>query len=200
LIINFDKLNADSNLDPILDPKQIFDVLPNKSKKYEEYLRDVQSTVLGKWFADYRDKKNTVLKMNTGSGKTVVGLLILKSYLNESKGPAVYIVPDNYLVEQVINEANDLGIPVTKEPRSNEFIKGKEILVTNMHRIINGRSVFGVEEVKQNIGCMIIDDAHACIKVAESQFSISLPRDSELIIIYLLFLRNLLNNNLKQNT
>lgn len=179
MIINFDKLNADSNLDPILDPKQIFDVLPNKSKKYEEYLRDVQSTVLGKWFADYRDKRNTVLKMNTGSGKTVVGLLILKSYLNESKGPAVYIVPDNYLVEQVIKEANDLGIPVTKEPRSSEFLKGKEILVTNMHRIINGRSVFGVEEVKQNIGCMIIDDAHACIKVAESQFSISLPRDSE---------------------
>lgn len=118
--------------------------------------------------------------MNTGSGKTVVGLLILKSYLNENKGPAVYIVPDNYLVEQVIIEATDLGIPVTRDPRSNEFIKGQEILITNMHRIINGRSVFGVEEIKQNIGCMIIDDAHACIKVAETQFSISIPRDSDL--------------------
>ncbi|KXY32232.1 DEAD/DEAH box helicase [Bacillus cereus] len=180
MLINFDKLNADSNLDPILNPIQIFDVLPRKSKKYEEYLRDVQSTVLEKWFANYREKKNTVIKMNTGSGKTVVGLLMLKSYLNENKGPAVYIVPDNYLVEQVIIEATDLGIPVTKDPRSNEFIKGQEILITNMHRIINGRSVFGVEEVKQNIGCMIIDDAHACIKVAETQFSISIPRDSDL--------------------
>ncbi|MDF2020012.1 MULTISPECIES: DEAD/DEAH box helicase family protein [unclassified Bacillus (in: firmicutes)] len=180
MLINFDKLNADSNLDPILNPIQIFDVLPRKSKKYEEYLRDVQSTVLEKWFVDHREKKNTVIKMNTGSGKTVVGLLILKSYLNENKGPAVYIVPDNYLVEQVIIEATDLGIPVTKDPRSNEFIKGQEILITNMHRIINGRSVFGVEEIKQNIGCMIIDDAHACIKVAETQFSISIPRDSDL--------------------
>ncbi|MEI2313657.1 DEAD/DEAH box helicase family protein [Bacillus nitratireducens] len=180
MLINFDKLNADSNLDPILNPIQVFDVLPRKSKKYEEYLRDVQSTVLEKWFTDYREKKNTVIKMNTGSGKTVVGLLILKSYLNENKGPAVYIVPDNYLVEQVIIEATDLGIPVTKDPRSNEFIKGQEILITNMHRIINGRSVFGVEEIKQNIGCMIIDDAHACIKVAESQFSISIPRNSDL--------------------
>ncbi|EOO08652.1 hypothetical protein IAW_02351 [Bacillus cereus str. Schrouff] len=180
MLINFDKLNADANLDPILNPIQIFDVLPRKSKKYEEYLRDVQSTVLEKWFADFREKKNTVIKMNTGSGKTVVGLLILKSYLNENKGPAVYIVPDNYLVEQVIIEATDLGIPVTRDPRSNEFIKGQEILITNMHRIINGRSVFGVEEIKQNIGCMIIDDAHACIKVAETQFSISIPRDSDL--------------------
>ncbi|WP_144646645.1 DEAD/DEAH box helicase family protein [Priestia megaterium] len=180
MLINFDKLNADSNLDPILDPIQIFDVLPNKSKKYEEYLRDVQSAVLEKWFLDYRDKKNTVIKMNTGSGKTVIGLLILKSYLNENKGPAVYIVPDNYLVEQVIIEAIDLGIPVTKDPRSNEFKKGKEILVTNIHKIINGRSIFGVEELLQPIGCMVIDDAHACIKVAESKFTISIPRSSEL--------------------
>ena len=179
MLINFDRLNADSKLDAILDPQQIFDVLPSKSKKYEEYLRDVQSTVLENWYADYRDKKNTVLKMNTGSGKTVVGLLILKSYLHENKGPAVYIVSDNYLVEQVIAEATDLGILVTKDPTSPEFVKGQSILVTNMHRIINGRSVFGVEEVRQNIGCMIIDDAHACIKIAESQFSISIPRSSE---------------------
>ena len=42
--------------------------------------------------------------MNTGSGKTVVGLLILKSCLNEEKGPAVYVVPDSYLVKQVIRK------------------------------------------------------------------------------------------------
>lgn len=62
MLINFDKLNADANLDPILNPIQIFDVLPRKSKKYEEYLRDVQSTVLEKWFADFREKKILLLK------------------------------------------------------------------------------------------------------------------------------------------
>jgi hypothetical protein len=180
MLIDFNKLNADSNVSQILDPIQIFDVLPGKSKKYEEYLRDVQSTVFDKWFTEHRDSKNTVIKMNTGSGKTVVGLLILKSYLNENKGPAVYVVPDNYLVEQVIDEAKDLGISVTKDPKSIEFKKGNEILITNMHRVINGRSIFGVEEIKQNIGCMIIDDAHACIKVAESQFAITIPRESNL--------------------
>ncbi len=43
--------------------------------------------------------------MNTGSGKTVVGLMILKSCLNEEKGPAVYVVPDKFLVSQVCEEA-----------------------------------------------------------------------------------------------
>lgn len=48
--------------------------------------------------------------MNTGSGKTVVALLILQSCLNENKGPAVYVVPDSYLVSQVIEQAIQLGI------------------------------------------------------------------------------------------
>ncbi len=48
--------------------------------------------------------------MNTGSGKTVVGLMILQSCLNEGKGPAIYVVPDKYLVAQVCDEAKKLGI------------------------------------------------------------------------------------------
>lgn len=180
LIINFKKLNESVNNEMVIDPVQIFDVLPQKSGKYEEYLRDVQSTVLEKWFQNYRNNKNTVLKMNTGSGKTVVGLLMLKSYLNEGKGPGVYVVPDNYLVEQVMKEAGDLGIEVTKDSKSNKFSRGEEILVTNMHTIINGRSIFGINEIKQDIGCIIIDDAHACLKVAESQFTIRIPNDVSL--------------------
>ncbi len=50
--------------------------------------------------------------MNTGSGKTVVALLILQSCLNEGIGPAMYVVPDKYLVEQVISQAKELGIKV----------------------------------------------------------------------------------------
>ncbi len=45
--------------------------------------------------------------MNTGSGKTTVGLLMLQSCLNEGVGPAVYVVPDNYLVNQVCDEAKN---------------------------------------------------------------------------------------------
>lgn len=175
MLIDFNRLNRSTNNDKVLDPIQIFDVLPEKNEKYEEYLRDVQSTVLDNWFNSYRDNKNTVIKMNTGSGKTVVGLLILKSYLNEDKGPAVYVVPDNYLVKQVIKEADDLGIPITDDARSQGFIRGEQILVTNMHKIVNGRSIFGVNEIEKEIGCIVIDDAHACLKAAESQFTIRIP-------------------------
>ena len=70
-----------------IEPREIFMTLPSKAPGYG-YPRDVQSEVWKKWF-DIRNEKNVILKMNTGSGKTVVGLIMLQSCLNEEKGPAI---------------------------------------------------------------------------------------------------------------
>ena len=80
--------------------------------------------------------------MNTGSGKTVVGLVLLKSYLNRQKGKAVYIVPDNYLTKQVIEESKKLGITCTDDVDDFSFSSGKSILVTNISTLVNGKSKF----------------------------------------------------------
>lgn len=175
-MLDFNKLLEDTLGSAVINPVEIFDLLPEKNKKYEELLRPAQQKVLETWFNDYRENENTVIKMNTGSGKTVVGLLMLQSFLNEGKGPAVYIVPDNYLIEQIIIEASDLGINTTKDSKNSDFLNGESILVTNIHKIINGRTIFGVGEIKKPIGSIVIDDAHACMKVAKSQFSISIPK------------------------
>ena len=120
--IDFSKLLKSTKTDDI-EPRDIFMALPGKDKKYE-YPRDVQSDVWKKWF-EYRDNKNNIIKMNTGSGKTTVGLLILKSCLNEGVGPAVYVVPDSYLVEQVCEEAQNLGIKTSTDEKDSNFIKGQ---------------------------------------------------------------------------
>ena len=76
--------------------------------------------------------------MNTGSGKTVVGLIMLQSCLNEEKGPAIYVVPDNYLVKQVIDEAMRLGISATEDKDDYSYSNSKAILVTSIQTIVNG--------------------------------------------------------------
>lgn len=53
-----------------IDRREIFMTLHSKAPGYG-YPRDVQSEVWKKWF-DIRNEKNVILKMNTGSGKTVV--------------------------------------------------------------------------------------------------------------------------------
>lgn len=178
LNLDFSKLNVGSTSDTASAPRDIFTALPSKKTKFQ-YPRDVQSQVWEEWYSR-RNNQTNIIKMNTGSGKTSVGLIILKSCMNDGFGPAVYIVPDNYLVEQVLEEARDLGIPTTQDEKSHKFQAGKEILVTNMHKLVNGRSVFGVgdEGIKISIGSVIIDDAHACLSTIEEQFTLSISRSN----------------------
>ena len=81
------KLNSQS-INNSIEPREIFMSLPKRDKKYE-YPRDIQTDVWNKWFCD-RNNKDAIIKMNTGSGKTVVGLMILQSCLNEGKEISAY--------------------------------------------------------------------------------------------------------------
>ena len=174
MALDFSGLGGGNSVDTVLPPREIFSVLPRKATQYQ-YPRDVQSEVLEQWFAR-RNEKDIIIKMNTGSGKTVVGLLILKSCLNEKRGPAVYVAPDTYLVKQVLSEAARLGLATTEDPRSSQYLMGQSILVINIHKLINGKSVFGVAEEgsKIDIGSIIIDDAHACLSASEAQFTLTI--------------------------
>ena len=126
--------------------------------------------------------------MNTGAGKMLVGLLVLQSSLNEGVGPAVYIAADNYLVGQVLREAKDLGIKVTEDANDAAFLANEAILVTNVHKLFNGRSAFGVGETRIPLGAVVIDDTHACLAVIASQFRIELkanhPAYQELLALF----------------
>lgn len=82
-MIDLSKLTTERKSD-IINPLAIFSSLPNKSEKYNGYLRNVQGEVLNQWF-ELRNNKDNIIKMNTGSGKTTVALLILQSCLNEQK-------------------------------------------------------------------------------------------------------------------
>ncbi|WP_210499663.1 DEAD/DEAH box helicase [Vibrio crassostreae] len=174
-MLDFSLLDGTNTVDDSLIPREIFRALPKTSSRYE-YPRDVQSQVWDKWY-EKRESSNLVIKMNTGGGKTVVGLLALKSCLNEGKGPAVYVVPDNYLVEQVLEEAQAIGIEATKNHHDHRFLSGKSILVINIYKLVNGRSVFGVgdEGIKVPIGSLVVDDAHACLDTVDQQFTMRIP-------------------------
>lgn len=179
MAIDFSRLNGSNRNSPI-KPRDIFMSLPNKEKEYN-YPRDVQTEVWKQWF-EGRNEKNTIIKMNTGSGKTTVGLTILQSCLNEGKGPAVYVVPDNYLVKQVCKEAERLGIKVANIEDDYYFRNNKAIFVTNIHKLVNGKSVFGFRQYNNNIpiGSIVIDDVHAYLDTIEQQCTISIPSNDEL--------------------
>jgi hypothetical protein len=178
--INLGLLGNKSLVDTELNPREIFNLLADKDERYK-YPRDVQSQVWDRWMGR-RAERDLVVKMNTGGGKTVVGLVMLKSSLNEGVGPAVYVAPDKYLVRQVLREAADLGIRATTDHQGPDFLQGKAILVTNIYHLVNGLSVFGTTDtgVKIPIGALLIDDAHACLATTETQFTLAVKADHPL--------------------
>jgi hypothetical protein len=172
MAIKFDDL-LDADEAAVIDPRDIFLTL-SRDKKFA-FPRDIQTEVMKAWFAQ-RNNADTVVKLNVGSGKTLVGLLLLQSSLNEGIRPAIYIAPDKQLVDQVLAEAKTLGIDAVDDPRDPAVQSGEKIAVTTVHRLFNGKSIFGVgrEGVKLKIGVVVVDDVHACIATINEQFRIQL--------------------------
>ncbi|MFD6057850.1 DEAD/DEAH box helicase [Rhodococcus wratislaviensis] len=160
----------------LTDPRDIFAALPGKPWPR---LRPEQGEVLKQWYAR-RSEQDLVIKQNTGGGKTLVGLLIGQSSMNEGIGRVIYLVPDSYLIRQVVDAANEVGIPVTEDRHDDKFLSGRSILVATFDKLVNGRSTFGVLGLKAvtDLDVVIIDDAHAALASANNQFSASLPADS----------------------
>jgi replicative superfamily II helicase len=140
MAIKFDELLDDDEA-AVIDPRDIFLTL-TRDKKFA-FPRDIQTEVMKSWFAQ-RNNPDTIIKLNVGSGKTLVGVLLLQSSLNEGIRPAIYIAPDKQLVDQVLAEANALGIDAMDEPRDAAVQSGEKIAVTTVHRLFNGRSIFGL--------------------------------------------------------
>jgi hypothetical protein len=164
--------------EPLIHPRDVYDAI---TRRPWPFLRQEQGEVLEGWFLD-RDKKDIVIKQNTGGGKTAVGLLIAKSSLNEGVGPALYLVPNTYLIDQVVAEAARLEIPTVLEPTDRDFIAGNAVMVGTLQKLVNGRSRFGVDGASDEsvrVGTIVIDDAHAALASVESQFALKIPSDHD---------------------
>ena len=75
-MVDFDKLRKKGQKPAIIDPREIFRRLPKPPGINDLYTS--QTEVLSKWF-DNRTQRDMVIKLHTGGGKTLVGLLMCQS-------------------------------------------------------------------------------------------------------------------------
>ena len=160
-------------------PCLIYDKLDRHASK-GPLRKPVQETVLNSWYDTYRDQKDVILKLPTGEGKTIVGLLMLQSKLNKGEAPCLYLCPNNYLVDQVKSQATEFGVPFCEIEGSDlpeAFINGEKILITNSHMLFNGRSTkFGIESKSLGVSTVLLDDAHSCIEVIKSSCKFNIKK------------------------
>ncbi len=178
--ISFKDFSQKAGAPMTFDPVDLFNRRP-KAKGIKD-LYSSQTTILRDWF-DQRENQDTVLKLNTGGGKTLVNLLIAESSLLELKKPALYLVPTRQLAQQVLKEASSHGIPAVgyDKPLPPEFLGGKSILVCTYNALFNGKSKFGLRGSPHVVdaGVIILDDAHVSSSVVRDAFTLRVPRTDE---------------------
>lgn len=179
---DFGSLPTRAVFETLESPLEIFNALPQRAG-HLEYLRSSQGNVLESW-SNRKVERDLVIKVNTGGGKTIIGILILQSCLNEGLGPALYVAPDPYLVRQVRQQATELGLETTEDPEHPRYLDGSMMAVVNIHKLMNGMSVFGgpgsLRASHLPIGSLVVDDVHAAISVTSDQFTIDVPRTNPL--------------------
>ena len=179
-MVDFKKKISLKSKSKITNPIELYNTLDRKS--IAGPLRPVQVYALDEWYNNRKDEKDLIIKLHTGEGKTLIGLLLLQSALNLGEGPCIYVCPNIYLVGQVCEEAEKFGIPFCIINNDNniipdEFSSGDKILITHAHKIFNGKSIFGIGNNFVRAGTIILDDSHACIDVLKDSFTITINRD-----------------------
>lgn len=185
-MIDFNKMMKLAQAPVLTDPLEIYKNLDLTASVSE--LRPAQEEVLVKWYKDLYEQKDVILKLHTGEGKTLVGLLMLLSRLNKGLGPCVYVSPNKQLAEQASADAKKFGIPhllVSDGDLPSEFLESKKLMITHVHKVFNGLTHFGLDNRAVKVGTFVLDDSHACIDAIRSSFTIQIRRVEPLFNILL---------------
>lgn len=179
-MIDFGKRLKTKGLTKKTNPVEVYDSLDRRSETGP--LRPSQYNILSNWYENRAKQKDNVIKLHTGEGKTLIGLLLLQSKINETGLPGLYVCPNKYLAEQVKQDAKKFGIQYVETTNSSElpeqFLNGERILITHVQKVFNGLSKFGIGAKSLDIGSVVLDDAHACVDSIRDALTITVQKNS----------------------
>lgn len=130
--------------------------------------------------SEFLDSADVALQLPTGSGKTLIGLLIAEWQRRKFDKKVVYLCPTRQLVHQVVNQSiNQYGIKANAFTGSqsnyfpnikSEYINSETIAVTTYSALFNTNSFFKDSDI------LIFDDAHSSENYIAKYWSLSIER------------------------
>jgi hypothetical protein len=159
-------------------PLQLFDELPRMTGAVPELWRQ-QGDVLREYAANFASKPDVAVELPTGTGKTIVGLLIADWRRRAHAKPVVYACPTHQLAHQVATVAKREGIPSVTLVGPNRdwpsadlsrYDGGDAIALTTYSAVFNARPKLGTP------GTVLFDDAHAGEQFVADAWSVVVDR------------------------
>ena len=166
-----------ADLDPAahfksLTKRQFPDVMPHQKDILEEYA------------ANYVGDKDVGLRLPTGSGKTLVGLLIADWRRIKYGERVVYLCPNVQLVKQTVSQAHSkYGIDVVDLSGSKKYFKPVDATQYKMHErvaITTHSGLFNTNPYFQDPDLIIVDDAHAAENYISKLWSVDIEAGTTL--------------------
>lgn len=166
-------------------PDRLFRDLPRRK---HPSLYDHQGQILRTYVAQALNAPDVALQLPTGSGKTLVGLLLAEWRRRKNRERVVYLCPTRQLVNQVVAEASSkygltvepfIGRVVNYSPEAKAAYQNADrVAVATYSSLFNTNPFFTDPEV------IIIDDAHASENYIASTWTVQINRfekDDELL-------------------
>jgi len=161
-------------------PDRLFRDLPRRK---HPSLYDHQGQILRTYVAQAVDAPDVALQLPTGSGKTLVGLLVAEWRRRKNRERVVYLCPTRQLVNQVVAEASS-KYGLTVEPFTGRIVNyapeakaayqnADRVAITTYSSLFNTNPFFTDPEV------IIIDDAHASENYIASTWTLRISRFEE---------------------
>lgn len=176
--MDFSQLKRPTRNQKPVDPISIFERRPSLPNTPNDLWRG-QTEALRKWH-EKRSESDVLVSLNTGAGKTMVGLLIAQSLVNEGVENVTYLCGTNDLVYQTKREADKFKGTIeysmrTKSDFSNSlFERGKGFCITNYSSLFNGLSVLSRNYFP---GAIIFDDAHVAERIIRDSFTLKIRKE-----------------------
>ncbi|PWX37374.1 hypothetical protein CYK89_12170 [Clostridium perfringens] len=158
-------------------PQELFTDIKNKTVNG---LLDHQSQMINEYMEKYFSKKDIAMELPTGSGKTLVGLLIGEFRRIKKNEKVLYLCQNKQLVNQVVTQSkNKYGIKTTgyigktdefTPTQKTNYITNKTISVTTYRSFFNNKTFF------ENPDLIIFDDAHSAESFIASFWSININK------------------------
>jgi len=176
--MDFSQLKRPTRNAKLLDPITVFERRPSLPNTPNDLWRG-QTETLNEWHKN-RSKSDIFIALNTGAGKTLVGLLVAQSLVNEGIENVTYVCGTKDLVLQTQREATKLGIECTLRTSgdfsNNLFETGKAFCITTYTSIFNGLSVLQRDYFP---GAVIFDDAHVAERMIRESFTLKIETPSQ---------------------
>ncbi|ANB01991.1 DEAD/DEAH box helicase [Ectothiorhodospira sp. BSL-9] len=161
-------------------PDRLFRDLPRRK---HASLYDHQGQVLRTYVSEALNASDVALQLPTGSGKTLVGLLLAEWRRRKYGERVVYLCPTRQLVGQVCDEASSkYGLSVqafTGSARNYHpdarslYLDGKGVAVTTYNSLFNTNPFFDDPDI------ILIDDAHTAENYIASQWTVRIRNFGE---------------------